>query len=1090
LVLRTFRGFMQLFGGLTAGMAIVLVLLAWRLSSGPISLAFLSPYIEDALGAQDGSFRVSVEDTILTWAGWERTLDIRLLGARAIGRDGNPIATVPELSMSLSASALIHGKLAPRSVELFRPSLALVRRADGRIAIAFQGEGGATGAIVEDAVAELLAPPNPDTTFGRLLRVRVTDADLTLRDQGLGVSWKAPSSRIFISRDAAGIKGEVSLDLAVADRHAHIGVFAEYQREAGRIDLGFDLSDVNPVMLSGLSPELAQLAALDVPMQGTATLSLTVDGAIEGVSFDLTGGKGRLTLPDPVAQSLDIAALAARGRFEGGNGLLEIEDLSVDLGKGGKLRLPAPVNHVWPLQALRASGRYRMNEGRIEVASLKTEMDGARAEVAAIVGGIGGAMTIDAKGTLFEVPADQMGRYWPRRWGTDAYDWCVANLSDGLLRRADAKVSLRSDGDGGFGVVSLAGTMELDDFTVDYLAPMPKGTKVDGTVEFDRKQFDITVLRGEVAGLTTGGGRLLFTGLDAYDQYMDIDLRIDGPVRKAIELIDHEPLGFASVLGMDPASMSGTANTRLKLQFILENALTRDQVDVLAVSKLHGASVKNARFGYDVSGAEFDLQVDKAGMDVSGTATLGTVPVRLEWRENFADKASFQSRFHVVGRVGDAQRTGRLGLDFPPFSGEFMQGDMGADVTVTTFHDGHSQLRTRIDMTDMALAIPAAQWNKVPGVAAKAQVDIILVDGRATEVPRFVVAAGDLRLGGSVRMADDGNGVKRIDLDRLAFGRTDMRGVLFPRADGGWDADFKGAAFDLGSRLDDLLHGAPDVAENGKAPPFSISFNLDRVWLGADREMTNVAGAITSDGDKWRKMQLQARLGDGQPFEVFLKPTGDGLRHLSIQADDAGTMLRTLGYYDNMVGGTLKLSGRIHDTRPGAPIEGKLVIEDYRVIKAPTLAHLVSILSLTGIIEALEGEGLSFNEMQAPFLLGGGVLNVKNARATGMSLGYTASGKIYTSPAEVLDIQGTVVPAYAINSVLGNIPVIGDLFTGGEKGGGVFAATYTMTGPLENPKLSVNPLSALAPGFFRKLFGIFDSDDSTSELPGLNELKN
>ena len=144
MVLRTFRGFMQLFGGLTAGMAIVLVLLAWRLSSGPISLAFLSPYIEDALGAQDGSFRVSVEDTILTWAGWERTLDIRLLGARAIGRDGNPIATVPELSMSLSAGALIHGKLAPRSVELFRPSLALVRRADGRIAIAFQGEGGAT----------------------------------------------------------------------------------------------------------------------------------------------------------------------------------------------------------------------------------------------------------------------------------------------------------------------------------------------------------------------------------------------------------------------------------------------------------------------------------------------------------------------------------------------------------------------------------------------------------------------------------------------------------------------------------------------------------------------------------------------------------------------------------------------------------------------------------------------------------------------------------------------------------------------------------------------------------------------------------
>ena len=1079
---------MQLFGGLTAGMAIVLVLLAWRLSTGPISLAFLSPYIEDAFNAGDGPFRVSVEDTILTWAGWERTLDIRLVEVRATSRDGIPIATVPEMSISLSAGALMRGKIAPRSIELFRPSLSLVRRADGDIAIAFDGEAKTTADTVAEALAELSAPPNAGSTFGRLLRVRVTDADLTLRDQGLGVSWNAPSSQIFFSRDAAGIKGDVSLDLEVANRRAHIEAFAEYQREAGRVDLGFDMSGLNPMVFSRLSPQLAQLAAVDVPLRGTVTLSLAENSAIEGVGFDLTGGKGRLTLPDPVAQRLDIAGLAVRGRYEGRSGLVEIEDLSVDLGKKGELRLGAPTDHVWPLQALRASGRYRTQDGRIEVASLKTEMDGVRAEISGIIDGIGGVMSIDAKGALFDVPADEVARYWPRRWGTDAYDWCVANLSAGIIRRADAEVSLRSNGDGGFGVVSLAGTMSLEDFTVDYLAPMPKATKVHGSAKFDKKQFDITVRGGQVAGLTSGGGRLLFTGLDAYDQFMDIDLQIDGPVRKAVELIDSDPLGFAAVLGMDAASMSGAASTRVKLHFILEDSLTRDQVDVLAVSKLRGASVKNARFGYDVNDAELDLEVDKMGMNVIGMATLGTVPVHLEWRENFEDKAPYRSRFHIVGRAGDDQRIREFGLDFPPFSREHMQGDMGADVTVTTFHDGHSRLQARIDMADLALTIPPAQWSKPPGVPGKADIDVILVDGRVAEVPRFVVSADDLHLGGSVRMAADGT-AKRIDFDRLVFGRTDMKGILVPRADGGWDGDFKGAAFDLASRLDDLLHGAPDVTEGEKPPPFSISFNLDRVWLGADREMTNVAGAITSDGDKWRRMQLQARLGDGKPFEVFLAPSDDGLRHLTILADDAGTMLRTLGYYNNMVGGTLELTGRIHDTLPNAPIEGKLVIKDYRVIKAQTLAHLVSLLSLTGIIEALEGEGLAFNEMQAPFLLDGGVLNVKNARATGMSLGYTASGKIYTSPADVLDIQGTVVPAYAINSVLGNIPVIGDLFTGGEKGGGVFAATYTMTGPLEDPKLSVNPLSALAPGFFRKLFGIFDGDDATSELPQAEEMK-
>jgi hypothetical protein len=61
------------------------------------------------------------------------------------------------------------------------------------------------------------------------------------------------------------------------------------------------------------------------------------------------------------------------------------------------------------------------------------------------------------------------------------------------------------------------------------------------------------------------------------------------------------------------------------------------------------------------------------------------------------------------------------------------------------------------------------------------------------------------------------------------------------------------------------------------------------------------------------------------------------------------------------------------------------------------------------------------------------------------------------------------VPAYALNSVIGNIPVIGSLLLGGE-GQGLFAANYRVTGSAADPEVSVNPLSALAPGFLRRLF--------------------
>ncbi len=66
------------------------------------------------------------------------------------------------------------------------------------------------------------------------------------------------------------------------------------------------------------------------------------------------------------------------------------------------------------------------------------------------------------------------------------------------------------------------------------------------------------------------------------------------------------------------------------------------------------------------------------------------------------------------------------------------------------------------------------------------------------------------------------------------------------------------------------------------------------------------------------------------------------------------------------------------------------------------------------------------------------------------------------------------MPAYFFNTLLGNIPLIGRLFSP-ERGGGLFAATYSMSGGLDDPAVAVNPLAALTPGFLRGVFGIFDT---------------
>ena len=147
------------------------------------------------------------------------------------------------------------------------------------------------------------------------------------------------------------------------------------------------------------------------------------------------------------------------------------------------------------------------------------------------------------------------------------------------------------------------------------------------------------------------------------------------------------------------------------------------------------------------------------------------------------------------------------------------------------------------------------------------------------------------------------------------------------------------------------------------------------------------------------------------------------------------------------------------------------------------MAKLLSIASLTGILESLSGDGLVFSQLNAPFALFDGQLELKSARAFGPSLGITLKG-VLDFQQDALDMEGTIVPAYAINGLLGNLPLVGGLVTGGDRGSGLFAATYSMRGPRNAPDITINPLAALAPGFLRKLFDIFEPPPAQSSDNG------
>jgi hypothetical protein len=312
------------------------------------------------------------------------------------------------------------------------------------------------------------------------------------------------------------------------------------------------------------------------------------------------------------------------------------------------------------------------------------------------------------------------------------------------------------------------------------------------------------------------------------------------------------------------------------------------------------------------------------------------------------------------------------------------------------------------------------------------------------------------------------NRLRQLDIERLTFGRTDVAGRL------AWQG--RDLAVSLSGRsidFTDLLareNETPPPPAGTPPPPagpkLTISAKVDKVILKAGQELVAVSARAENDGSSWRAATIEAKVG-ATPVSAVLLPYERG-RELTVLTGDAGAVLKGLGITEYLLGGRLRFVAKFLDTAPVERTLGHLEIDEYRVVKAPVLAELLAVASVAGIPELLTGEGIAFSTLTADFVRGPSLIEVTEARAAGLAMGLTLQGTIRRSD-DVVDLTGRIVPIYALNRMIGSIPLLGDILTGGP-GGGLIAFTYSVKGPLDNPQISVNPLSGLAPGFLRNLF--------------------
>jgi len=321
---------------------------------------------------------------------------------------------------------------------------------------------------------------------------------------------------------------------------------------------------------------------------------------------------------------------------------------------------------------------------------------------------------------------------------------------------------------------------------------------------------------------------------------------------------------------------------------------------------------------------------------------------------------------------------------------------------------------------------------------------------------------------GSIGFDGQGN-VTQANFSRIVLGSAMDTSLVYGRkTNGNVGILLKGSQLDLRRAFTEALEGSssPNRQTSGQGPETDIRVEVGRVFLRDDLGVFDMTGGIRLRGKKLHAANVNGRLNGSAPAKLLAENRPEGMA-LRLTSPDAGAFIRATDIFRGAYDGALQLDAVTRDTVTPTQIGGRILVSDMVVHDAPTLGRILSGGAIGSLLSELKNGGIKFSKIELPFQGLGSRWQIADGVAFGPQIGLTLDGGYDVAQGQ-LALNGSVSPAYAINGALGNIPLLGRLLTGGE-GEGVFGVTFSVDGHSNKPVVSVNPLSALAPGFLRKI---------------------
>ncbi|MBQ8436304.1 MAG: AsmA-like C-terminal domain-containing protein [Alphaproteobacteria bacterium] len=1063
----TFKKMLDYVGA--AFLAFLLIFL-WQLYRGPIEVPFLKPYIIKALNHDDSSYQVSLDTVNIELVRSIQPIKIIAKNVTYRKNDDTFIVNAPNTSVSFSIRALLHGVIAPSSINVNDPAIYIFTS----YGVNKTSDNNLTRKKLEyyfDGFEEFIERFNSeDNSYSEsyINEIRVNNAEVEFHEVELGRKWMLSDLNYYFERGYSDIGTGFNASLKLNENSSTtIGLDANFTPLTSKLNLQLYFADLIPADLFDniLEEKLQQkLYSVKLPINGRIESIVdfnevrknkddvykSVDTAFKKISIAIEGGQGDIRFSDKEEYNYAISSFMLGGEISAGLDKLNIHNADFDLG-GQKTKVSFNVSGL----------KKYFFENSLE------------------------DIKISFKANIDKLNFDKLYTYWPRYVAEDAWLWCKHSIHGGEAANAEFIFDFAYDKkQKELAFQNLQGSVDIVDSNLNYLKGMPDINHIYGTALFSPQNLTIHIDKGISDGVIMTGGYVKLKDLDKKNNFAEIKIETESSITDALKLIDNPPLAYAAEMGLKPDSFSGSAETKLGLNFELKSDLKPEEVKVDVASLLHDVRIPNVIADKEISAQELSLKVTNSGMLINGEASFDDIPLQLHWDESFGRK-NYRSKYKLGFKYNDAFKK-KFGLEkYNVLNKPYISGNADVEADVIAYADGKYDVKLNANMVDTELDFSFLGLLKHWGEKANLKVVLIIENGKLTSIPSLAFSKSDFNLKGKISLDDKGQ-VKIVEIGDIQGPKTSARAKIefanTPKQK--IKINVSGISYDLSvffasgnNKVSDVsnLPPKPDKDKLEDVTDMDINIAVNRLWTNPDIAVRNFAGnAKLRNGIGIEEMRVIGNY-DTSPksfLRLNYEPRPNKEYMLNIESNDAGNTMKVLHIYDNMRGGHLNIQAV---RQANKKVVGHAKIRNFSLHNTPILAKLLTLSSLTGIVNMLTGEGLNFSHFDAPFSYDNQVLSVDDGRAFGTVMGISASGS-YDKYYNELKIKGMFAPAYSLNTMLGKIPLVGNLLSG--KDGTVFAANYEITGNLDNPSINYNPLSALSPNSLKEMFAsIFGKND-------------